>query len=198
MHHHQPNQPPIDRAPLGQTHRNRRQERHSGRSDRPQHGWRRRNREDHPRHQRPAAAREADGLVDDPRDGPIALGDREEIRDAGEKHEQVHRKSLVHRRRRLARGQGPDKKRHHEREHAEIDRAQRADGKNDDETEEACEVDGHVSQSRYRQERSARTSRLDYPLSNGETSDGAAYEARRKTFERKRIAEACPSNGFIK
>ena len=62
----------------------------------------------------------------------------------------VHRESLVHRRRRLARRQGPDEKRHHEREHAEIDRAQRADGKNDDETEEAREVDGHVSQSHYR------------------------------------------------
>ena len=43
----------------------------------------------------------------------------------------------------LARGQRADRERHHQREHAEVDRPERADQEDDDEADDAGEMDRH-------------------------------------------------------
>ena len=71
--------------------------------------------------------RQPDRTVDHAGERPIGSATAKEIGDAGQEDEEIDGKAAIHRRRLLARGQRADYERHREREHAEVDRPERAD-----------------------------------------------------------------------
>ena len=142
MYNHQADHSPIDRAALRDAHGERREQGDAARSERAGHGRERGESKDHPGNQRAAAPRRADRLIDDPRHGAVPGGDAEQVRDAREQHEQVHRKARVHLARRLADDERADEKRHDDGEDAEVDRPDGANDEDEDEPGDTDRVDG--------------------------------------------------------
>ena len=94
----------------------------------------------------------------------VLHGDAEQIRHAGEQHEEVHRETAVHLARRLSRERA-NEERHRDRQHAEVDRPAGPDDENDEQTGDAGEMNGHWggdgSPERYTAAgRSAKSGRL--------------------------------------
>ncbi len=141
VHDHQSHQAAIDFTPLGHAHRERREQRDAGRSQGARHGRCRRQREHDPRHQRAPPLRPPHGRFDDPVHGAVLDRDAKEIGDARQQHKEIDGEAAVHLARRFVHHKRADEERQHERQHAEVDRTQRADDEDERESGDAQGVD---------------------------------------------------------
>jgi hypothetical protein len=142
MRHHQADHTPINLVRPGEPQRDRRQQRHACRPQRPRHRRQRRHDKDNPREQRPPALNQARRPCHDAPDGAVAFCYSEQISNADQQHQQVNREPAVHLLHAFAHKDRAHQVGHHQSERPQIDGTQRASQEDKDKSAYSGYVNG--------------------------------------------------------
>jgi hypothetical protein len=145
VRHHQADHPAINLVSSREPQRERRQQRHSCRSQRPRHRRQRRHDKDNPREQRPPALDQARRPCHDAPDGAVAFCYSEQISNTDQQHQQVNREPAVHLLHAFAHKDRAHEVGHHQSERPKIDGPQRANQEDKDKSAYSDDVNGQSS-----------------------------------------------------